>query len=760
VTLSLAPRQFAARGSLWPLARLLPVGIAGAAGGLAFHPLFGYQPLIKPVAIATLVPLILAGVPAAAHRRIPIAAYQVISVGLWLLSASVVLFAGTATFALSSAAFTAVGKGAVNGWAQLLNITLPAPPQPELLVVPFTLTWIAVAVGAEVIVRARVVLAPLLPPLVAFIIALAFSVPGSASDTPEAVVFTLAGLAAALLRGPRQVAVLLPDSTSAHLVETAGTGWRWGTYGGRGFRVGLCAVAVSLAITGLATVTGLDALSHRTAVDPRQYWSVPVKQVAQLNPLSQVAGWLAQPGQYLFQGEPGTAANWQIAVLDQFDGEQWTSAAQFTPAGLGVPWPSGAQPGQPVRTDLRVGGLSGVLIPTAGRPVGVENPGLSVDTNSGMLLSSSQLRPGMDFTVSSEPVPSLPAASLAALSAAAGSGTAQDLGLPENLPAGLYELAAAATDTGTPTSAFQKARLIERYLLRNFTNDPKTSAGAAVGDLQQFLTSQTGTTVQFAEAFTLAARILRLPSRLVVGFTRGSRAGTSQAYRVQGGDVLVWSEVDFARAGWIPFFPTPTPTPTPQSKHASGATVPAGAAGQAGAPPRASRVTPRSIPHASPARAPASSRRQLLLWIAWTLVAVGVLCHAALIFLAPRIRRHRRQARGTPEQRITGAWLDLLEQLAGLGTRPFPGDTNSAITNQATQASGQRGMHELTQLSTLVTTTLFDPAGSASEASAATAWRYRDATRAALRDAATVNRRLRVRAIAHGGTRLLRGNRR
>ena len=201
----------------------------------------------------------------------------------------------------------------------------------------------------------------------------------------------------------------------------------------------------------------------------------------------------------------------------------------------------------------------------------------------------------MDFTVSSEPVPSLPAASLAALSPAAGPRTAQDLALPENLPTGLYELA-SATDTGTATSAFQKATLIERYLRRYFTNDPKSSAGAAIGDLQQFLTSQTGTTVQFAEAFTLAARILRLPSRLVVGFTRGSRAGTSHTYRVQGGDVLVWSEVDLARAGWIPFFPTPKPSPQP--KHTRGVAVPAGAAGQArrtapGIPGHAALGSPR-----------------------------------------------------------------------------------------------------------------------------------------------------------------------
>ena len=750
MTLSLAQRQLPARGSLRPLSRLLPVGIAGAAAGLAFHPLFGYQPLIRPVAIATLLPLLLAGVPAAAHRRIPIAAYQVISAGLWLLSASVAVFAGTTGSALSGAAFSAVGKGAVNGWAQLLNITLPAPPQPELLVVPFTLTWIAVAAGAEFVLRARLVLAPLLPPLVSFVIALAFAVPGSGSNAPEAAVFTLSGLAAVLLRGPRQATVPLTAGPAGPL-DTTRTGRHRRTARGRRVQAGLGAAAVALAITGLATISGPEALSHRAAVDPRQYWQVPVKQVAQLNPLGEVAGWLARPSQYLFQGQPGTAANWQIAALDQFDGTQWTSSARFVPAGLGIPGPPGAQSAQPVSTALTVGGLSGVLIPTAGRPARVESPGLSVDVSSGMLLSDSQLRPGMNFTVGSAPLPSLPAATLAALRPASGPGAAQDLGLPGNLPTGLYQLAAAATDTGTAASAFQQATLLERYLLRYYINDPKSSAGAAVGDLRQFLSSQTGTTVQFAETFTLAARILRLPSRLVVGFTRGSREGASQTYRVQGGNVLAWSEVDFAGAGWVPFFPTPKPSP--RSRHAPAIGAPAGAAGRTGAPPRSSEVKPHPVPRRSPARAPSSWRRQLLTLIAWVLVAANLLGHAALIFVVPRVRRHRRRTRGTPAQRIAGAWLDLLEQLAGLGTRTFPGDTNSAIVNRAAQASGQRGARELAQLSGLVTTTLFDPAVPASAGSAAAAWRYRDATRAALRDAATVRRRLRVRAIARAVTR-------
>ena len=176
--------------------------------------------------------------PAAAHRRIPIAAYQVISAGLWLLSASVVLFAGTTGSALSGAVLSAAGKGAVNGWAQLLNSTLPAPPRPELLVVPFTLTWIAVAVGAELVLRARVVLAGMLPPLVAFIIALAFSVPGSGSTHPRRSPSPCPRSRRFSCEVPAGLLCASPPAPPSP-GPAAGTAWRRGTYRGRSFRAGL-----------------------------------------------------------------------------------------------------------------------------------------------------------------------------------------------------------------------------------------------------------------------------------------------------------------------------------------------------------------------------------------------------------------------------------------------------------------------------------------------------------------------------------------
>jgi transglutaminase-like putative cysteine protease len=724
------------------------------AAGLAFHPLFGYQPLIKPVVTAMLIPLLLAAVPAVIGRRIPLAAYQVIFAGLWLVTAALVLFAGAPGSVLSGSALSRVGDGAVNGWAQLLTITLPAPPQPELLVIPFTVTWVAVAAGAELVLRTRAVVAAMLPALAALAVALAFSVPGYGSNLPEGVVFTVSALGALLLKNARAGAPALPVGARADLVEAAQTDWIQGIGRRRRLRGGVTAIAIMLAVTVLAAVAAPPALSGRPAADPRNYWPVPVRPVAQLDPLNQVAGWLARPSQSLFQAQSGGSGPWQFAVLDQYDGEQWTSSDRFTPVGVGTISPADAGEGPVVNTDLRITGLNGSLIPTAGRPVSVENPGLSVDSSTGMLLSDSQLRSGTEFSVNSMPATDWPAADLADLTAAIGPATAADLRLPGNLPTGLYALPVSALKTGTAASAYQEAALLERYLLRNFANDPKSSAGAAAGDLEQFLKSRTGTTVQFAEAFTLAARILRLPSRLVVGFTAGSRAGGSRAYQIDGGDVLVWSEVDFAGAGWIPFFPTPKPSS--KSTHPPDGPALGETAAEAGAMAQALQIKPRPmVAGPNPGRVPAPSPWSFLLWIALALVAAAALAHAALFFLVPRTRRYRRRTRGTPEQRVAGAWLDLIERLSRMGEKPLPGDSNSAIANRAARASGQRGTRAGGQLSGLVTATLFDPAASVSEAMAADAWRYRDAIQVALRDAAAEKRRVHIRSVARVGSRLV-----
>jgi transglutaminase-like putative cysteine protease len=698
----------------WGAAAFVPAAVASGAAGLAFHRLFGYQPLLRPVCVAVVVPTLLAVAQSLARTRIPLAVSSAVSAGLWAGLACVVVAPAPHGWPVTGTALSTVASGVLNGWAQLLNITVPVPPRPELLAVPFTLAWLAASIGAETVLRTRAVLAPVVPALLVFTAAVALSVPGTGSNLPEAGAVTVSAASLVLLRNVQ-----------------AGTA--------------IAGILLMLAVTAAALAAGPVSLSHRSAVNPRQYWPVPVQPVAAVNPLDQVAGWLARPGVPLFKAWSSHAADWRLAVLDTFNGQRWTSSARFTPAGLGVPWPPGARRSQLVRQRFQIGRLGGSLLPAANRPVSIQGPRFSVDTGTGMLLSGQPLRPGLAYTAVSRVIAGPAPGQLAGLTAAAGPGVRADLSVPPGVPA-VYALARDAMRLGTAASAYQRAYLLEQYLQGRFANNPRSPAGYTDGDLSRFLATHVGTCVQFAAAFTLAARVLGIPSRLVVGFTHGNGGPGRDGYQVRSGDALVWSEADFAGAGWMPFFPTPAPSPHPRA--AASGPAEGETAGQARSQARALRLQPGRFgqvvsPHPNAVTVPARGHGWLLAGIVCA-AGAGAACYLGVVPLAASVRRRRRRNRGTPQDRIVGAWHDLLEQLTDMGMAPSPGASNSAIVAASSQASGNTFVPELSSLAVLVSRALFAEA-EPTEQQAVRAWRYRDKSRELMRRATPPRRRLRAR---------------
>jgi hypothetical protein len=106
-----------------------------------------------------------------------------------------------------------------------------------------------------------------------------------------------------------------------------------------------------------------------------------------------------------------------------------------------------------------------------------------------------------------------------------------------------------ANDNGAP---YQRALALETYLAEHYRLDPQAPSGHAYPNLDFFLFSprrrggQKGTSEQFAAAFAVLARLMNLPSRVVVGFQ-----AHKDNRRVTAGDALAWPEVYFtAWGGW------------------------------------------------------------------------------------------------------------------------------------------------------------------------------------------------------------------
>jgi transglutaminase superfamily protein/uncharacterized protein DUF4129 len=85
----------------------------------------------------------------------------------------------------------------------------------------------------------------------------------------------------------------------------------------------------------------------------------------------------------------------------------------------------------------------------------------------------------------------------------------------------------------------------------------KANSGTGASALARFLkTTKTGSCQQFAFGMAVLARLLGIPSRVVVGFTQGTFVG-HDTWRVETSDAHAWPELYFSGAGWLGFEPTP-----------------------------------------------------------------------------------------------------------------------------------------------------------------------------------------------------------
>ena len=126
---------------------------------------------------------------------------------------------------------------------------------------------------------------------------------------------------------------------------------------------------------------------------------------------------------------------------------------------------------------------------------------------------------------------------------------------------------------------------------------PPQGANAVKYFLQQ---SKQGFCQQFAFAMAVLARLLGIPSRVVVGYTAGTRTGPGN-YTVKTSDAHSWPELYFQGFGWLRMEPTPSGSqpgqgtaipPTYGSPATSGGTAPGGSSGSSGTleyPPPGSR---------------------------------------------------------------------------------------------------------------------------------------------------------------------------
>ncbi len=550
-----------------------------------------------------------------------------------------------------------------NSIPRLLLALIPIEPQPDTVLLPVILTWLAGLAAAELGVRYHRVLLSYAPPTVLFGGALYLVGPNGTAASWVPLAF--AGFAAlGLIVSNRPPPAESDQRLSADQRRTLR------------LRVGAGAVAGLAAIVALSQLLGpsVAAKVGTSPAEPRNMVTPPQLDSLDESPLVRLSGWALNHDQHLFDVEvTGTDAPppVRLAVLNDYDGVTWRVGATYRNAGRVLA-------AKPVLTDpqvrqvFRIADLDGRLLPGIATPEEVNGVRVAVDTTDGTMILSDGLRPGLRYSVVSRAHrPDENAMQVADVPNT--DAVARHLALPGKVPDSIAQLAQHLGEG--VSSPYQKAFAIVGWLSEHYKVVGDAPSGHAYPNVEYFLFGpkqaggQKGTSEQFAAAFAVLARLMGLPTRLAVGFRVA--AGRNE---VRGGDAVAWPEVLF-NGVWEPFDPLPKadtvqrPTeddfrPKPPASQPPPETVPA---------PSGSAASPSAKPAVAPTGdgSGKGSGTGVAVAIGAGSLGLAVLAFAVAVPLAKRVRRRRRLTRGTPAQRVEAAWAEVLTGLR-LAGRPAP----------------------------------------------------------------------------------------
>lgn len=274
--------------------------------------------------------------------------------------------------------------------------------------------------------------------------------------------------------------------------------------------------------------------------------------------------------------EPG---GWRAAALSLYTGQNWVldPGPQRTLAdrddGRLDGWIRLAFPARG-RSPLDV---RAVVSPMEGRSLFLLYPIEAIEVEAAVLDSEGTLERHRSnegrFRVRTLSMPALRDA-LRLSSARAGHSDARYMELPPGLASDprVREVAAAAS-TGGPGAHMAAERLVSHLSKYEYSLKPNLPEGQ--DPTLAFLRARLGYCQHFASAMAVVLRSMRIPARVVTGFSRGDWDPSEKVWIVRRKHAHAWVEVHYEDLGWIPYDPaggavrawsvrgaSPSPTPT------------------------------------------------------------------------------------------------------------------------------------------------------------------------------------------------------
>ncbi|MCQ3810817.1 MAG: DUF3488 and transglutaminase-like domain-containing protein [Acidimicrobiia bacterium] len=453
-----------------------------------------------------------------------------------------------------------------------------------------------------------------------------------------------------------------------------------------------------------------------------------------ISPLVDIRGRLVNQAETLmFSVRADERSYWRLTSLDQFDGQVWTSRADY--AARPTQLPSLFQSGSSVRESVQqfsIEQLGAVWLPAAFEPRSVSSAtiDISYEPSSSTLIVGRSLASsdGLSYTVAS----ALPRFEPDVLKTI-------PLDIPANSPVDSYTAlpsdfspqARALADqlTAGAESGYEKALALQNFFRGgSFIYDANTAPGHSENRVEEFLSARRGYCEQFAGTFAAMARSLGLPARVAVGFTVGEAdPDDPDLFLVRGKHAHAWPEVYLTGVGWVAFEPTPG-RGAPGAQNYTGVAENQAISGPELAVPEEdlaidspdtldapidfeSLIPPELGDLDDSQAAGGSSSGGRLSWTTWITIAIPILI-ALLILLIPWFKQIRHQRiflrisgnRG----KIRLLWAETVESLAQIHMIPRPDETYAEFARRAIE---QVPLHspDLRQLGELAAAATFAP---------------------------------------------------
>jgi protein-glutamine gamma-glutamyltransferase len=693
-----------------PLHNVVGAILATGVAGLLFGPAFG-----SVLAAAVLVPV----------GAVALAAYLAFEIGrrckplrsvrvlLGLLLGAVAI-AETAlidtTSGLIPTGNTALGlyEGVRQSWLLVLQSTTPVRAEPELITFVPELVLIAGLLAVEILLRTGSPLGALVPSIVVAALAEGFHPLGVMASVLAVLAYCAAAAIALGVRPSR------PNTRSIGYAAAV--------------------TVIGALVFGVVDPGSRAAFSLRDHVD-----SVP-SPGAGASPLQDLAWWLGHPDQAAFsvRGTPGIG-RWTLAVLNSYDGTDFTIKAHLRYLGAGVqsPHTTGVPTRQLIATVLN-DELPGPWLPSQHELDWVSPLHAVVNENNGMLLARG-VRKDMQYRLRFT-APQVTPADLER--AQLDFGAAGRLILSSRVPTVIQDLARVAVGTGRPSLAM--ALKLERFLYTHY----RLAVGADLpsghdwGQLIHFLapgsaedtavdvakdSGKRGTSEQFAAAYVVMARVLGIPARLAVGFSQPQTRAGDGTFVVKNKDALAWPEIAVQGIGWVPLDPEGSPGKA-DPRHQSSLTralatlrAQQSPSGKLPTPPK-SAVQPVNI----------SIGNSTARWLHGIVVLLLVLA-TVLLLSVPTLKSVRgiMRRRRVGSAAIISAWRETCDRLVDHGIEVRRSMTVHEVAGSAAAMVDWQLVHAVGHLGDLVDDALWSGDG-ARPATVQAAWQAVDAVRQGL----------------------------